>query len=599
MPSKPKRLSRFWYELKRRRVVHVITVYASATFVIIELINNLAEPFNLPPKLLTIVVIVLAVGFPLAIILSWLYDITSEGVEKTKPIEEVKEGEKTVVPNAWKIATYISFVVIVGLAVLNIVGGGKQLRAGDIQSLVVLPFENFTGDDMLDNMVSSMHSLLIGDMGQIGGLRVIGKTSSNVYKGADISAPDIAKELSVDAVVEATVMCLGDSVCMQFRLISTKGKENQIWIADYKEDKSQMLNLYNRITKKIAQEVKVKLTPQEELLLARSRTVDREVYDAYLKGHQYLDDISFESLNKAREYLSTAIEKDPDWAPLYSGLAMVWMSFAQNSFESPSVAYQKAYEYLNKALELDPDHANTHFLIAHTAWLNEWNWAKAEREFLKAIAGNPNDVWTRMWYAHLLGCLQRHDEALTQAQLASDLDPLNPFLQTMFSAVLTNAGDCEAGMVVLEKVLAIEPENFIANVILNLVAFRCGDYDKVLEGEKHILKVYSRGELEEDDFKETERIYDEQGFHAAYEEELRLWEVLANKGYVGPIDMAVIYIMGNKQNKALDLIEKGYEIRDPNMPYIGTKIDQFDSLYFNPRFVAILEKLDLPLPEND
>jgi len=163
--------------------------------------------------------------------------------------------------------------------------------------------------------------------------------------------------------------------------------------------------------------------------------------------------------------------------------------------------------------------------------------------------------------------------------------------------VLTNASDCEAGMVVLEKVLAIEPENFIANVVLQGVAFRCGDYNKVLLGDKHILKVYSRGELEEDDFMEIEKIYDEQGFPAAYKEELRLWEVLANKGYVGPGDMAVIYMKGNKQDKALDLIEKGYEIRDPNMPYISTKIHPFDSLYFNSRFNAILEKLNLPLPD--
>jgi len=597
MPTNPNKLSRFWQELKRRRVVHVITVYASATFVIIELINNLAEPFNLPTNLLTIVVIVLAVGFPLAVIISWLYDITSEGVEKTKPNEEVKEGEKTVVPNAWKIATYISFAVIVGLAVLNIVGVGNQLRAGDIQSLVILPFENYTGDDQLDNMVSGMHSLLIGDMGQIGGLRVIGKTSSNVYKGTDKSAPEIAKELNVDAVVEATVMCLGDSVCMQFRLISTSGDEDQLWSAEYNEDKIQILNLYNRITKKIAKEVKVQLTPEEEQLLARSRTVDREVYDAYLKGHQYLDDISLESLNKAREYLNIAIEKDPEWAPLYSSLAMVWMSLAQNSFESPSDAYQKAFEYLNKALELDPDHANTHFLIAHTAWLNEWNWVKAEREFLKAIAGNPNDVWTRMWYAHLLCVLHRSDEALTQAQLASDLDPLNPFLQTMFSMVLLNTGDCETAMASVEKVLAIEPENFIANMVLGVVAFRCRDYNKVIETEKYLLKGYSRGQFEEDAYKEIERIFDEQGFFAAYEKILHLWKVLADKGFVGPIDMAVFYIRGNRQDEAMDLIEKGFELRDPNMPYLATKSYTLDSLYDNPRFIAILEKLNLPLPE--
>ena len=123
MPAQQSSLNQFWQELKRRRVIHVITVYASAAFVIIELVNNLAEPLNLPATLPTIVVIVLAVGFPLAIVLSWLYDLTSGGVERTKPLSEIKEGEKPVVPNAWKIATYVSFVVIAGLVTLNIAGG--------------------------------------------------------------------------------------------------------------------------------------------------------------------------------------------------------------------------------------------------------------------------------------------------------------------------------------------------------------------------------------------------------------------------------------------------------------------------------------------
>ena len=136
MYIRTKKLSQVWQELKRRRVIHVITIYASAAFVVIELINNLAEPLNLPPNLLTIAVIVLAVGFPLVIILSWLYDLTSKGIEKTKPLEEVSDGEEKVVPNAWKIATYVSFVVIIGLVTFNIAGSSKQLRAGDRRNLV-------------------------------------------------------------------------------------------------------------------------------------------------------------------------------------------------------------------------------------------------------------------------------------------------------------------------------------------------------------------------------------------------------------------------------------------------------------------------------
>ena len=127
MPTNPNKLSQFWQELKRRRVVHVITVYASASFVIIELVNNLSEPLGLSSKLATIVVVVMAIGFPLAVILAWIYDLTPEGIEKTKTAEETEGDEITKVPNAWRIATYVSFVVIAGLLTLNIVGGPKQL----------------------------------------------------------------------------------------------------------------------------------------------------------------------------------------------------------------------------------------------------------------------------------------------------------------------------------------------------------------------------------------------------------------------------------------------------------------------------------------
>ena len=260
MTANPNKLARFWQELKWRRVVHVITVYASATFVIIELINNLTEPLNLPDNLATIVIVILAVGFPLAIVLSWLYDLTGEGVEKTKPLEEVKEGEKTSAPNAWRIATIVSFVIIIGLVTFNIIGGTKPLRAGDTQSLLILPFDNFTGDDQLDYVAAGMHSSLIGDMGQISSLRVISKTTASAYENLDMPLPEIATELNVEAVVEPTVMCYGDSVFIQIRIVTPFPEEKQLWIADYKEEKSQILNLYNRMTRKIAEELKADIT---------------------------------------------------------------------------------------------------------------------------------------------------------------------------------------------------------------------------------------------------------------------------------------------------------------------------------------------------
>jgi adenylate cyclase len=331
LTQKPSKISQFWQELKRRRVVHVITVYASASFVLIELVNNLTEPLNLPPRLSTIVVIILAVGFPLAVILAWIYDLTPEGIEKTKAENGAEGSQKTKVPNTWRIATYVSFVVIAGLLTLNIVGGTKELKAGDIQTLVILPFDNFTGDDNLEYFVSGMHASLIGDMGQVSGLQVKSRTSSSAFRDMDMTLPEIALELGVDAALETAVMCLGDTICIQLRLVSTTGDEEQLWVADYKEEKSQILNLYNRITKQIAEEVMVELSADEKQRLDLIKSVDKEAYDAYLRSFELWKNPG--KLDEAFEYLSLAMEKDPEWPPSMQG----WHRFGSSDYNTGSL----------------------------------------------------------------------------------------------------------------------------------------------------------------------------------------------------------------------------------------------------------------------
>jgi len=533
----------------------------------------------------------LILGAFINVIIAWIYDITPGGMRRTKPMEEVTPEERIPDSRGWKAATYISLVVIVGLIVLNIVGGGKQVRAGDIQSLVILPFENFTGDDQLDNMIYSMHSLLIGDIGRISGLRVIGKMTSKIYKDTDMSAKNIARECNVDAVMESTIMSLGDSVCMQFRLVNTSGEEDQIWSGDYCEDKRQILNLYNRITKKIAQEVKVQLTPEEERLLAKSRTVDREAYDAYLKGSFLIDDGSEESLYKALEYLNSAIEKDPDWAPLYSGLTLVWWAIAGMGYETPEIAGPKIIAYRNKALELDPDLADIHRVDAFMAHQNEWNWEKSEKLFLKAIALNPNDAQSRVLYGQLLCNLQRPGEALTQGQLAIELDPGDPLVQVWYSVILNGLGDCEAALTYMEKLVATNPGHLLANIVIEMAAFQCKDYEKAFRAAKHILP------LEEDALKEIEAIFEKQGFVAAYEEITNQMEVVAQNGRISQVAMAARYIYADRPDKAMDWLEKGFEEHYETMPFIATGRN-FEQLYDNPRFIEILQKMNLPLPED-
>ena len=479
--------------------------------------------------------------------------------------------------------------------ILNIARRGNIIKPGMIQSLVILPFDNYTGDEKLDYFVSGMHSSLIADIGKIGSLRVISKTSSDVYKNVHKSLPEIASELDVDAVVEAQVLCLGDSICLQVRVVRADRKEKQLWVGDYKEERSKILGLYNRVTKQIADEVMVKLSPEEERLLSKSRTVNSQTYDAYLNSKFYCDDLSRESLNKALKFFNSAVEKDPGWAPLYSGLANVWMSMQQMGFESPSVTSQKIYENLNKALELDPDLSDSHYISGMMAYLIEWNWEKGEKELSRALAINPNDVYSRIFYAQLLSILQRPDEALKQGQLAIKIDPSNPIIQSTYSALLTSLGDCKGGLTYAKKVVAADPKNYLANNCLENAAFQCKDYETALKAEKYSLPI----NIEENAFKEIEKIFHTQGFAAASKEITRQMESFASNNPVSPIDMATRYIYANLPDKALDWLEKGYEIHDPSMPYITTHCYNLDPLFTNPKFLAIVKKMNLPLPKNN
>ena len=573
--------------------MHVITVYASASFVLIELVNNLTEPLGLPPKLATFVVVILSVGFPLVVILAWIYDLTPDGIEKTLPAEDTEETEKAKVPNAWRIATYVSFVVIAGLLTLNIVGGPKRLQAGDIQSLVILPFDNFTGDDQLEYFVSGMHASLIGDMGQLGGLQVKSRTSSSAFKEMDMTIPEIASELNVDAALETAVMCLGDTICLQFRLISTTGDEVQLWVAEYREEKSQILNLYNRITKQIAEEVMVELTTDEKRRLDKMQTVDKEAYDAYLSSYELWKDFSKESLDKAFEYLSLAIKKDPEWAPLYSGMAQIWALRMQMKQVEPEVGRQMIHENIGRAKELDPDLQDYHFLNGIFSVWTDWNWEEGEKAFMKALAINPNDAMSRIYYAHLLFILQRFDEALIQGELAVELDPLNPLILALYSGVLRSTGQFQKALEYADKGLAINSKHGFSISMKKGALLAMGEYDKAFEYRKIDLSKFFSEEL----IRSFDLIFNEKGYVATEKEIVHQFELLAQEEYVSNHVLAIRHCSNGEYSKALDDLEQGYASHETNMPYLAAGFYGLTELYDSARFIAIVDSMNLPPPK--
>ena len=589
MSTKPGRISLFWKELKRRKVLRSLAIYAGTAFIILEAATIIFPRWALPDWTIDLVLYLLILGVFITFIVAWIFDITPQGVQKTKPLEEVIETEKPSDSKVWKAATYISLVVIVALILFNVVPV-KQVKAGDIQSLVILPFDNFTGDDQLEYFVSGMHASLIGDMGQVGGLRVISKTSSNTYKDVDMSIPQIAEELAVDAVVETQVMCLGDTICLQVRVHTPFPEEKLLWTADYREDKGQILNLYNRVTRQIANEVRIELSPNEERVLNVPRTVNKEAYDAYLMGLFYWDKLSKEALDKALEYFSRAIEFDPDWAPPYSGLASVYLGMAQMGFIAPEIAGPQGVENLQTALELDPEFASSHYTQALiNTWMG-WNWKMGEQEFLTALELNPNDAMTRIYYAHLLMILQKKEEALSMGQQALDLDPLNPLILGLYAVVLSYADQWEEARRHVEKAISLDPFNYFAHLILEPVSFQTGDIDGLLKSVRFCFT------LEDEAILSIEKISKEEGIEAAYQEFVTQLEILGESRFLLPAHMAYRYSHLHQYDKAMDHLELGFEVHDQNIPYMACGYAKLEALHTNPRYLALMEKLKLPMP---
>jgi len=472
-------------------------------------------------------------------------------------------------------------------------GIGKQApdAAKLEKSVAILPFKNDSKDEENTYFINGLMEEILNNLQKIKDLRVISRTSVEQYRNQTKPIPEIAKELGVNYIVEGSGQKYGSSFRLRVQLIMAE-HESHLWGESFQKTITEVEDIFNiqiKIAESIAEELKVVISPGEKKLIEKIPAADIEVYDEYLKARSYWTDFTKESLYKAVEYLTRAIEKNPNWAPLYAGLAEVWIWIQQAGWEQASVAGPIIFQNLNKAMELDPDLAEVHYQSAVIAQLVEWDWGKSEKEFLKALAINPNNSLSRLMYAQLLLILNRPDESMAQRELAISLDPLNPVTKLIYMGTLVQAGECKASLSLLEEAWATNPEDLNYNAMIELAAYKCKDFDRVIRSLKYALPF----PFEENKYKEIERIYRESGIVSAYEELMKYMEKFADANYIGFFDMTYRYIIANQSDKAMDWIEKGFESHDPLMSYITQTAHILEPLFGNPRFIATCEKMNL------
>ncbi|NNL02145.1 MAG: hypothetical protein HKP39_07705, partial [Eudoraea sp.] len=327
---------------------------------------------------------------------------------------------------------------------------------------------------------------MIGYVGKLSSLRVPSKRTANAYRNVEKSIPQIATELNIDAAIETSVSCFGENICIQVRLVSAFPEEQQLWVHDFNIEKEQLSNLSKKIAKEISQQIHINLTPLEEKLLAEARPIDPDAYEAYLRGMAYWELGTKQDLDRAMEYFQLSSKIDPNYALAYLGISRTWGAYVQHGFLPYHEVSEKVDLAQNKALMLDSSLVEIRTRMATKYTWGNWNWKKAEKEFLKAIEINPNYAFSHAYYSHFLAIMGDPEKGLPHGELAMELDPFNTLYMSVHGQALKNAGRYNEALELLQNLYEIEPDQGIALPALWAVYHELGDTEKALEIAKKI-----------------------------------------------------------------------------------------------------------------
>jgi TolB-like protein/DNA-binding winged helix-turn-helix (wHTH) protein/Tfp pilus assembly protein PilF len=351
-----------------------------------------------------------------------------------------------------------ALVVTIALLALIVWGSSQVYKRRSmafvprISSLAVLPLENLSGDSTQDYFSDGMTDELITDLAKLPSVRVISRTSTAQYKGTRKTIPQIARELNVDALVEGTVVRLGNRVRIRTQLIYAPADQH-LWAAAYERDEKDVLALQASLAQEIARNIRLELTTKQQASVSASHSVDPQVHELYLKGRYFWNKRDVAGLHKAVEYFQEAITKDPNYAEAYAGLADSYGLLGM---------MPEAKVAAEKALVLNSDLAEAHTSLGLIAPFMDWNWADGKKHFERALILNPNYATAHHWYAEAyLMPMGQVDDALAELHTAQSLDPLSPVITTDLGKDLYLARRYDEAVVQLRRALELDP-NFVS-----------------------------------------------------------------------------------------------------------------------------------------
>jgi TolB-like protein/tetratricopeptide (TPR) repeat protein len=561
-----------WRELSRRKVMRVGLAYLIAAWAIFQVADSTFDNLGLPPSAVTLVLVLAALGLPVALALAWAFDVTPAGVVRSTAQ----------------------------------VSGPAQRR------VAVLPFQNISASAENDYFADGMTEELTSVLSRMHGLQVIARTSVMVYKARPAPVTEIGQTLGVSTVLEGSVRRDGDRLRITVQLIDTQ-TQTHLWSQDYDRELRDVFAIQSEIARQVAGALKVKLvgTPEERgdrLSAAPSSAlarylpgastqmrdvppVDLAAYDQYLLGRQYFSRRTDEALRTAIRYFQQAIEQDPGYARAYAGLADVY-SVAMIGYASipRAEAAQRAKDAVDKALQLDDSLSEAHASYAFVSMYQDWNYELARREFTRALELNPSNVQAYQWFSQCWIHLREHQRAAECMQRAAELDPLSPLIATEQAWPFLYNGEYERFGACLERALRLDPGFALAHYNLGHLYGRRGDREREVEAYQRAVELYpapayvawlSRA-LARNGRTDEARHYAESILARAH------------RGEPVGIFLAVIYEgLGNRE-QTLYWLEQAVATREFMCPVLDSEWLDFPKVREDPRFRRLLATIGMP-----
>ena len=590
----------FFAELKRRNVYKVAIAYAIVGWLSIQIATQVFPFLEIPNWVVRLVIALVAIGFPIALVIAWAFEATSEGIKRTE-VADAMPATTRQKKHAW------IYVVVIGAAISAALfflgrytaqsreGGRPPATAGSLpqKSIAVLPFDNLSRDPDNAFFAEGVQDEILTRLAKVADLKVIARSSTQRFKSAPDDLRQVANQLGVMNILEGSVQKANDQVRVNVQLINAMTNAH-LWAEIYDRKLSDIFAVQSDIAKTVADTLQAKLTGSEKQMMAAQPTSDTTAYELYHKGRSLWGKRTGDNIPRAIAFFEQAIARDPNYALAYAGLASAYILSPFYTGADRREAGSKAKEAALKALRLDPNLAEAHAALGKVLFFSEIDLAGATREYKRAIELKPNDADAHHWFSNdSLAALGQFDEAIAEGKRSVELDPLSIVINADLGETFFYARRFDESVAQLRKTLEIDPTSFYAHYNLGIALQAKGDlsgaiteYEKAkqLSDNPAVATFWAQAKAHAGDKDTARRMLSELDQISQHHEVLSYLR-------------ALLYLSLNNKDEALRWLEQGYEERDgSNICWINVD-PLLDPLHGDPRFEELVKKVIAPKTE--